>query len=161
MSLIEAVSPGEGLRQGLHDCYRELCEVCDKLMDADLSDDVRKQALLLYTLLEYTLGMRVNLEFRQSPSMLRNMTFFEKIGVLSERGIDVRSDAWSGLVTFRNHEAHRANTNIAPLSVLAELMRRRDDGRAFGARERSGDGEEVQLESLKKTMHMVCFDGPS
>jgi hypothetical protein len=71
-------------------------------------------------------------EFRPSARKVRDLNLFEKIDVLLEKGIYVRSETWNALVTFRSNAAHVARYGTMLLQSLIEDLkrgtRREDEG---------------------------------
>jgi hypothetical protein len=88
--LLEAITPRIQLERSLSALYDSFCSVCDELKamsdEAQMSDGLVR----LNSLLESALGIRIEVEFRNFPSEMRQLSFFEQIDSLSKRGIDVR-----------------------------------------------------------------------
>ena len=74
------------------------------------------------SLLEISLSLRTEIEFRQTKIKIEQLNFFEKIGLLVERGIDVRSQTWNKLVMFRTSLSHDMRAEGWHLKVFAELL---------------------------------------
>ena len=88
-----------------------------------------------------------------------DLSFFEKIGILAEKGVDVRSQTWNALVHYRAVVAHNMGSHQMRLQMFAHMLQER------AKREDLRESLSVALERLKTVMDRLCFenrtsDGP-
>jgi len=83
---------------------------------------------------------------------MRDLDFFEKIGLLADKGVDVRSQSWNVLVRFRASLAHSMRGREATLHAFARILQERYP--ADDMRQSLSHG----MERLKESMRMICFE---
>lgn len=151
VELIEVISPCQNLWQSLNQHYDHFCLLIDSLLKMNLGDDAREIILKIHSLLEVALNLRTEIEIRQTKVQIEQLNFFEKIGLLADKGIDVRSQTWNKLVHFRAYLAHDMRAHEMGLRMFAEMLNERYE-------------KENLLESIKSAgerlidlMKLICF----
>lgn len=150
--LLDSLAPGHLMWQSLEHAYDHFCILCDEIGKSDLEAESGDKLLRIHSLLESALNLRTEIEFRRARQKMRDLTFFEKIGVLAEKGVDVRSQTWNALVHYRACVAHKMGSHRAHLHMLANMLKERyktDDIR---------ESITSAMERLKRVMHMLCFE---
>ncbi len=150
--LLESLAPGNMLWRSLSHLYDHLCLLSDDLMEADLNDVAADKILRLYSLLESALDVRTEIEFRKTRERMKDLSFFEKIGFLVDKGVDVRSRSWNALLTARASLTHSMKGEQASLHALAYMFRERYDTHDLGESLKRG------MNRLKEIMRMICFE---
>jgi hypothetical protein len=151
-ALLDSLSPGCLLWQSLSHLYDHFCLLSDQFATSDLDVDARDKILKIHSLLESALNLRTEIEFRRNRQKMRDLSFFEKIGLLVEQGVDVRSQTWNAVVRFRAALAHTMKNYEVTLYHFAEWLKEGDNSDNIRQSLISG------MERLKTTMHMLCFD---
>ncbi len=150
--LLDSLAPGHLMWQSLSHLYDHLCLLCDQLAASDLDADASDEILNIHSLLESALNLWTEIEFRRTRQKMRDLDFFEKIGLLAEKGIDVRSQTWNALVRFRASLADSMRQREGELRNFAYLLKERYP--ADDIRQSLLHG----LERLKEIMRMICFE---
>lgn len=152
----EAITPAAQLQDALRKEYEKLAALCDQLEADHDAVESNEKLLQIHSLLESALGTRVEIEFRRTPEAIRHLDFFEKIGTLADRGIDVRSETWNALVYVRSMVAHATKNELWIVGSLLNVLRHSD---------KKGTPEEKDEERLKRALHRfkelmrrLCFE---
>lgn len=165
--LLDSLSPGHAMWQSLSHLYDHFGFVCDDMLRSDLTEDVTDFVVKLHSLLDSALGLRVEIEFRRTRQELHDMDFFEKIGALVGKGVDVRSPAWNSFVSFRSAMAHDMPKHHGSIDRFARLFARGEDTIVKNTYNPLGTGPvEINvrdylgagLDELKGVMRTICFD---
>jgi hypothetical protein len=109
----------------------------DRIRMAELYASVKREVFELFRMMVEAIDLRYAINTRGAAvdDVARNRQFFEKIEILAQKGLDVRSRTWNVLVSVRFYSAHR-DTPILKANL----------GRAFQAR--YNGSPEVALEAL-------------
>lgn len=153
--VIDSLEPGHLLWRSLGHHYDHFCLLCDQLSMADLDSSAAETVLRIHSLLESALDMRTEIEFRRTRQKMRGLNFFEKIGHLAERGVDVRSQTWNTVVQFRSLLAHEMNNTERNLRSFAVMLDKRYQREDLHESLLSG------MERLKEIMRMLCIERKS
>jgi hypothetical protein len=157
--LLDSLVPGYLMWQSLEISNDHFRLLCDEITQSPLDTDFGDKLIQLHSLLESALNLRTEIEFRRSQQKMDDLSFFEKIGALAEKGVDVRSQTWNALVHYRAAVAHRMKSDEAHLRMFTHMLRDRyehmvSDPSAVDMREWLSQG----LERLQKIMHRLCFE---
>jgi hypothetical protein len=150
--LLDSLAPGHLMWQSLSHLYDHLCLLCDQIASSELNADASDKLMNIHSLLESALNLRTEIEFRRTRQRMRDLDFFEKIGLLVEKGVDVRSQTWNALVYFRASPAHSMRARQGSLLAFAHMLKERYDTDDLRQSLISG------MERLKEIMHMICFE---
>lgn len=151
-TLLDSLAPGHLIRQSLAHLYDHLCILCDQIASSDLTADATDMIPKLHSLLESALNLRTEIEFRRAHQKVQDLNFFEKIGLLAEKGVDVRSQTWNAVVRFRAILTHNMRTDQASLYGFADMLRERYATKELQEALIRG------MERIKKIMHTICFE---
>ena len=121
-ALLESLSPGHLIRQSLCALYDELGAICKELTISELNEKIADKLTKIHSLLLIALDLRVEIESRNLGRRMRDLDFFEKVGLLYERGIDVRSRTWNTLVGFRAAWAHNVGDEATTFSAFVSQL---------------------------------------
>ena len=133
VDLLEALLPLNRLWTNLADLQARHTAVIQSVASASDNDDVAEQIMLLYSLMSAAIDVRVEIEGRQdlAISMASSANLFDKIALLAERGVDLRSQTWNGLVYLRSEMAHSVSGHYFNARALADyLVRHKTDFQA-------------------------------
>lgn len=153
--VMDSLTPGHLMWRSLGHFYDHFCLLCNQLSTVDLDSSVVETIQKIHSLLESALDLRTEIEFRRARQKMSDLNFFEKIGHLVEKGVDVRSQTWNAVVYFRASLTHRMKVEEMPLHMFAELLEERY--KRDNLRESLLSG----TERLKEIMRMLCFDRTS
>jgi hypothetical protein len=152
LELLDSLAPGHLMWQSLAHLYDHLCLLCNQLVESELNTDASDKILKIHSLLESAVNLRTEIEVRRTRQKMQDLNFFEKIGLLAERGIDVRSQTWNTLVRFRAYLAHEMAGREIELQMFAQMLQERY------ATENLRDSLESGMFRLQEIMHKICFD---
>jgi len=150
-SLLESLAPGHRLWQSLAHLYDHLCVLCDELATKELDAAAADDFIKLHDLLESALDLRTEIELRRTQQRMRDLNFFEKIGLLVDRGVDVRSQTWNALVRYRAALAHDMRAHQVELHMFADILQERYPTANMR------DALKAGFDRLKEIMRMICF----
>ncbi|MFA6980519.1 MAG: toll/interleukin-1 receptor domain-containing protein [Ignavibacteriaceae bacterium] len=150
--LLESLAPGHRMWQSLSHLYDHFCLLSDQLLTGELDDNAIDKILKIHSLLESALDLRTEIEFRRTRQKMKDLNFFEKIGLLVESGVDVRSQTWNALVYFRASLAHNMRNHSAPLQMFTHMLKERYKT------ENIHESLERGINRLREIMHMICFE---
>lgn len=148
-NLFDAIFPEQTIRQSLAHHYDHFCLLCEQLVNSELDADADENVFKLHSILETVLNLRTEIELRRANQKAINLDFFEKIGLLVERGIDVRSQTWNALVRFRSMLAHQSIHDLRVFAVMLEDRYHKED---------LHESLKAGLERLKQIMRLICFE---
>jgi hypothetical protein len=150
MELLDAIQPLRLLWQSLKLLREHHSLVSAQIKAANLDDLVEDQIDKLHELMSTALDIRCQIELRHARERAEHQDFFQKIGALKEKGLDIRSQTWNSLVSFRARMAHQARHQSASARMFAS---------AFRDRYRSPDEQENlhrALDRLEELMRLIC-----
>lgn len=150
--LLDSLAPGHLMWQSLELSYDHFRILCDEIGQSGLEAELGDKFLRIHALLESALNLRTEIEFRRARQKMRDLSFFEKIGILVEKGVDVRSQTWNALVQYRADVTHSGRSSAGYFESLALLLKKRY--KTESARESIALG----MERLKVIMHSLCFE---
>jgi TIR domain len=150
--LVESLAPGHLVWQSLSHLYDHFGILSDQILDSEFDSDESEKILKLHSLLESALNLRTEIELRRAHQKVQDLNFFEKIGLLVEKGIDVRSQTWNTLVNFRAGLTHNMQMHTSHLRSFAFMLQER-----YGT-EDLRESLVKGLERLNQIMRMICFD---
>ncbi len=150
--VLDSLAPGHLLWRSLGNLYDHFCLLCDQLSTANLDSSAAETVQNIHSLLELALDLRTEVDFRRARQRMRDLNFFEKIGHLVEEGVDVRSQTWNAVVSFRSILAHRMAGEDMRLRMFAQMLEERYK------REDLRESLLAGMERLKEIMRMLCFD---
>jgi hypothetical protein len=150
--VMDSLAPGHLMWRSLEHLYDHFCLLCDQLSKADLDSSAVETVQKIHSLLESALDLRTEVEFRRARQKMRDLNFFEKIGHLVEKGVDVRSQTWNAVVYFRASLSHAMKANEMRLHMFAEMLEQRYK------RDNLRESLSAGMERLKEIMRMLCFD---
>ena len=150
--VLDSLAPGHLLWRSLGHLYDHFCLLCDQLSTANLDSSAVETVQKIHSLLESALDLRTEIEFRRAHQRMSELNFFEKIGHLLQKGVDVRSQTWNAVVSFRSQLAHTMRNDDVHLHMLAEMLEKRY--KRDNLRESLLSG----MERMKEIMRMLCFD---
>lgn len=150
--VVESLAPGHRLWRALSHLYDHFCLLSDRIVGAEPAEDVAENLLKVHSLLESALDVRTEIEFRRTRQRMRDLDFFEKIGYLVDKGVDVRSQTWNALVHFRACLAHDMKSRQAHVQVFAHMLKER-----YGT-DNIRESFDMGMNRLKQIMHMICFE---
>lgn len=150
MELLDAIEPLRTLWNYLKLIKEHHSLVINQIKNVDLDDLIIEQVEKLHELMSNAVDVRCQIELRQEKEKAKHLDFFQQIGVLTEKGLDVRSNTWNSLVHFRALIAHRSNNDWGYASMLALEFKERYD--------KSDDRENLNLalDRLIELMKMIC-----
>lgn len=158
--LLEAVLPLHRLWLNLAEIQRQHTDVITVLANADDREDVGEQVKLLYNLMAAAVDVRLEIENRQAlaESPASSASLFDKITMLAERGIDLRSQTWYRLVDIRSAMAHQLNNDYGVLGVVVHRFAELDDNRRAREILRDSLGRLSDLMAMVAKKHAIDED---
>lgn len=150
--LLDSLAPGHLAWQSLAEANDHFRLVCDEILRLPLNSEDADKLLRLHSLLESALNLRTEIEFRRTRQKMDDLSFFEKIGVLCDSGVDVRSLTWNALVRYRAEVAHSVGSHRTAVDAFAYMLKERHKTKDIRKR------LSAAFESLKKIMDLLCFE---
>jgi hypothetical protein len=150
MELLDTIEPLHTLWQSLKYLREHLSLVIEKVKASNLDDFVGEQVDNLNELMSTALDVRCQIELRHAKVKAEHQDFFQKIGILAEKGLDIRSQTWNSLVNYRAAMAHRTGNDFGFVRVFARYFQDR-----YGS---SDDKENLHqaLDRLEEIMRIIC-----
>lgn len=150
--LLEALVPLERLWTNLRDLQRRHDATLQSIAEAAITDDVSHLVKYVYDLMIMAMDVRIEIEARAdlaaSPASARDLP--DKIAILAERGIDLRSETFYKLANLRLNIAHRLGGDYGHMRLLVQYFASEED--VPNARERLNSA----LDRLRELMNIVA-----
>jgi hypothetical protein len=148
--LLDAIEPLHTLWQSLKHLREHHSIVVKQIKASDLDDSIGNQVEKLHELMSNALNVRCQIEANYAKVKMEHQDFFQQIGVLAEKGLNIRSQTWNSLVQYRAAIVHQSAGGYYCARELAQL---------FQDRYRSPDEKQVlhrALDELEDIMRIIC-----